>query len=92
MTDPDREAVTPRLTGEWSVNEARAEGLSERMSAMARAEHDPIASSFLRDLSDAAKAFTRMFRRWSAQDVPAGQKMREHERFRAFAAYVEQMQ
>ena len=72
----DREAPTPRLTGLWQIHEQHAHDVSERLRAHARVEPEAQRSRLLRDLSDVAESYARVFRRWSTEDVAATDKMR----------------
>ena len=79
----DREAPTPRLTGTWTIHEEHAHLVSEQLRAHSKvaAAADMLRSKRLRDLSDVAEAYARAFRRWSLEDIPAVQKMRERSAF-----------
>lgn len=82
MSDIDREAPTPRLTGEWGIHEELAHRYSERLRAhAAQRTIEAARSRLLRDLSDACESYARSFARWAVADVPTAQKIRERHAF-----------
>lgn len=81
MSD-DREAPTPRVTATWKVHEESAAQLSERLRARATSIGiDTLTSRRWRDLSDVCLGYARAFARWSTEEIPVAQKMRERQAF-----------
>lgn len=91
MADSPPPPTTPRAsTGQYLSFVGRAEDYAQRLRGLAQATDDVEWSKVLRDMSDTASSYARLFRRWSTPGVVASaSKFHEHDGFRLFAAHAD---
>ncbi len=89
---PDEPEKTPRAsTGQWRSHVALATDYADRLRGRAQSATDIEWGKVLRDMSDVANSYARLFRRWSSPlvAVSAASKFHEHDGFNLFMAHAD---
>jgi hypothetical protein len=83
---------TPRAsTGQWRSHVGLATDYADRLRGRAQAAQDVEWGKVLRDMSDVALSYARLFRRWSSPHVVVASvaKFHEHDGFKLFMAHAD---